>query len=1555
MSCYWAFDLSCGATTCWFEYQLPATWNGVEPFTFSFWMWVEDPTHVAESIFSIGDRRPSNGRRVFSLAGHYGNERLFGAFTGFVAGAVEQAPWIDLVGRTCRWIHFAVTYDDKQNEFRIYVDGKASASYAPVAAPPMPGPVSFGATPFKAFYTPQTNVHSITGLIDEVRMWDVAFDADRIVASMYGRLVNPQDERGLISYVNVPPGVVQGIGAPVPSLEDHVSGQKVSIKPGVQLIPASIPDGGALRLALEGEAVLFSDPDFQGHSWLLGGSPDRSDARGDLRHCSPRSMRVGPNTVVTLFSEVGGQGVTQQAVADLPNFGHTRLMAAADVSTPLSVRIDSTRDRVSTAPWAIGTSQEGVYLCASLRDSPGRNTLGLKLALTTTSCISAKPSAVRKPHEGLLAIEPLDQPLDDPRETAVAIYAPSHEGHATSIDDWFGIGSPATPFAAVEEGDGGNFSLRCLDDGRWLTVGDDRCRLSSDREARGLFRRAICGAEDEGQVPELQVGDIAFYAEPGYWGRAWVFREGQPDLAKLIEGFAPQSIRLGPSTLLTLSSRTNDASGKGTVDFLVDVPELIASDFGKAAPQSFTRRRIVAPGAVGLEWRSELSEDLWLVDGRAERYAAYRTSLRLPKNVHTVYVGVTEDAVLAIDGQAPLSLTAGEALKPVSAGATGRLIISSEATGLATAGLVLRTDTMARNAVVTLFPATDVHTRLATLSDGELYAAEVHGKRILREGVSVEGAANAQNAIKAMMRSVRYTEEKLDAQVDGGPVSRLSSPGMAHCECWEWKCCSESITHDCMENEGWSIAFDGSVGLGARATSTSTYEVLAKTQVQEGGGYWKAETEGPFWTEGLTAGHGVTEWWKAVVSHAEQVVRVVVRKAVDLVDRLEVQIQLIGDRVKNFVIDTATKAAAVAQAVLAKIASDVAMVVDWLSFLFDWHDIRVVQARLARDIDRTLTGFSELILAQKPRFENGVDQFSDYLVGIAEELKGYFATKPIATNRQLAASRRHPAAEEKVHWFLEKFSSPSVLAYDTGVAIGMGGPPEAVARLIQGIEALLDDEIQSTLIRSQLGQARTYFYDAFNSDANMGLDMDQFMAGIVTVLEIGIEVALDFAKVVVGLLFELVADAVLWVREALEAPIDLGPVHTLWDLVTADNELGELKLNLLNLMTLGVSIPTTVIYKAISGKSPANVADYEPLQSGSRADVAAPLDEFHDLKLFSAIVSSCFAIVGGELSLLLDAESACQMAAKVSKAAGKKVVLIDPGQESKLATIVPKRPAAWAEGFDMAEQTVSRLEWIAWGCDFGGQVFGWPGGFPLAKPINGEFFPVDDQPELLADVLWFSEWGLLVLNAVAIKWDVMGRLLSKRQLRRKDDVCLVADNVLALLHLGLALAVWHSEANHKDPWYLEHVLLPKSIATVAGLVPDVLAFLQLPVLTIDSEGVTLAAYLALEAIATDFQVGLSMYMGIAGLIDTPAGANFSASTTSGLAGTKVSFTDRSTGPVSSWSWEFVDGAGTQSQRPNPEYTYLRPGVYTVTLTVTPPGTDSVMAKQRYITITGRSG
>jgi PKD repeat protein/photosystem II stability/assembly factor-like uncharacterized protein len=81
---------------------------------------------------------------------------------------------------------------------------------------------------------------------------------------------------------------------------------------------------------------------------------------------------------------------------------------------------------------------------------------------------------------------------------------------------------------------------------------------------------------------------------------------------------------------------------------------------------------------------------------------------------------------------------------------------------------------------------------------------------------------------------------------------------------------------------------------------------------------------------------------------------------------------------------------------------------------------------------------------------------------------------------------------------------------------------------------------------------------------------------------------------------------------------------------------------------------------------------------------------------------------------------------------------------------------------------------------------------------------------------------------------------------------------------------------------------------------------------------------------------------------SPPTANFYGAPLSGAAPLSVSFTDTSSGAVSSWAWTFGDGQ--TSTQASPSHTYQNPGTYTVSLTVSGPSGSDPETKNAYITV-----
>ena len=79
-------------------------------------------------------------------------------------------------------------------------------------------------------------------------------------------------------------------------------------------------------------------------------------------------------------------------------------------------------------------------------------------------------------------------------------------------------------------------------------------------------------------------------------------------------------------------------------------------------------------------------------------------------------------------------------------------------------------------------------------------------------------------------------------------------------------------------------------------------------------------------------------------------------------------------------------------------------------------------------------------------------------------------------------------------------------------------------------------------------------------------------------------------------------------------------------------------------------------------------------------------------------------------------------------------------------------------------------------------------------------------------------------------------------------------------------------------------------------------------------------------------------------------ADFRGDPVTGYSPLEVSFTDLSTGTITSWSWDFGDGETSTEQ--NPTHLYTAPGTYTIALTVSGAAGSDTETKTNYITVSG---
>lgn len=86
------------------------------------------------------------------------------------------------------------------------------------------------------------------------------------------------------------------------------------------------------------------------------------------------------------------------------------------------------------------------------------------------------------------------------------------------------------------------------------------------------------------------------------------------------------------------------------------------------------------------------------------------------------------------------------------------------------------------------------------------------------------------------------------------------------------------------------------------------------------------------------------------------------------------------------------------------------------------------------------------------------------------------------------------------------------------------------------------------------------------------------------------------------------------------------------------------------------------------------------------------------------------------------------------------------------------------------------------------------------------------------------------------------------------------------------------------------------------------------------------------------------------VVDVLPIADFTGSPVTGNAPLTVQFTDLSTGPVSSYSWDFTNNGTTESTLQDPSYTYTIPGTYSVRLDIMGQDGSDTRVRSNFITV-----
>lgn len=775
---------------------------------------------------------------------------------------------------------------------------------------------------------------------------------------------------------------------------------------------------------------------------------------------------------------------------------------------------------------------------------------------------------------------------------------------------------------------------------------------------------------------QMKQGEFALYEGPGYTGRCWYFNGDCSSLSGLdLRPGTFGSIKVGAGTGVLLYDGANYG---GTIREIIQSNDKLLSNVG-----SFKVYDSENPAKAQIGSSVLLTEDYRKnAQGQMESFKAYQAIVNVPPGAETLEVWAEKQIIIHVDDQ---NFTIDQVQSAtLKVGTMQNVVISTEATAIGTAALRVRTDKMAANDYVLIFPDRQVHQKVAALPDGSLHAnRDALG---INPNVSEDDCNHVQKSVQNMAKAVKYPA-----------VDSLAPP---------------SITHEDMDDKHWKLDFSENGPRYAAISAQESQQILNGASANSAGALWWPADEIEHAFHAVThvvsdaaddVAHGVEDAAKTVahgvedavhevgkigsivVHSIDHVVKDAVSDAAKGLHAIEGPIQgavlAIGggivdlgkdiehgvidaadavaggiesavamtiqfaDKAISFVVSHVEQVGKVIGMVLQQIGAEIMKIVDFLASLFDWKEIVRIKDYVVGTINQTFNYVDTIIPQMEQVINNGLNTAENDINGMINEARQYFGVKSdMGSGNSFGDEVVH-----KITWFISKImgsgnSLPSLGGQNTD------GP---LQKFMEKVVELAGDEMADTV--EEFGsKLESMITDPGNAPKELlGFLLDTLQR----VVDSGIE-ALKYG---VDAILEALADFFKEVVNTLNSPINIPFISDILKLI------GIPPISFMDVIGFVIAIPMEIIEKIRGTKF-------------FTTDVALSSGD----KLGFSIANGIVSLVGG----FLGAAQVCLP------------------QPSKI---------------------IGNLQL---GCGVLYQIFRWPGGYPQK---------IDNQPIGLT-LVWFYQW-----------------------------------------------------------------------------------------------------------------------------------------------------------------------------------------------------------------------
>ncbi len=744
---------------------------------------------------------------------------------------------------------------------------------------------------------------------------------------------------------------------------------------------------------------------------------------------------------------------------------------------------------------------------------------------------------------------------------------------------------------------------------------------------------------------ELWPGEVALFTAENYQGDSFIFHA---DLYTFLDKINDKvrSIKLGPGTALTVYEHTRFA-GINDV-YHLDMPNLTETDV-KLTLSSFQISYIVPESTTGISAISRLTEepivDVDTTVDNINHRSVYRTTISFPPMVSAVDVYTTEESTFEVRGNAytadPVKCA------KIVLGDNKQLVITTEANTLEQAIFMVRANTMKANERFFVFQDIDLYKKILNMEQGSLARNRNKlGAESTLSNNDLDGVQAALQNLAATMPAVHGTKahgSKQDLYVmtdtmeydswglsfgDSGTEALfrpLSSEEMVIAT----RQGDDTVIRRNLDNEAGQGLFDdvwgnvkgvvvGAADVVSSAASTAAGGITAiangiadtaQTVVTTGVSVATSalDTASEALDKGASLVSGAADLVAAgaaaaggmvvegasqavgVVSAIPSVVKEVAITAADGVGSvakavLKATIDL-GTSIVEFTLDTVDKIKSCIEMIANKVFSAVKGVINFFKDLFSWKDILDTKDMIAHFVhDKFDLLANEAFPMLEAKVDNMLENLEQTVTSKLDEIIADLSTG-------LPEKEEEPSAfdeiKDKICWFFDKVfgsddSPTQQTASEVAINEGTDNSNEDSSPILIVISELKDK--LSKIINESGKAVADSLLDGLESitDAvtGKGDPVKRIIIGVLSVVKALAFVGFGVVKLISTIILKLVKLVLVFIKELLNETVHIPFVSALYKKLTG-NELSAL-----DLISLIIAAPATILSKLVYGKSP---------------------------------------------------------------------------------------------------------------------------------------------------------------------------------------------------------------------------------------------------------------------------------------------------------------------------------------------------------------------------------